>query len=48
MVALRSPGELVEEQGLLQELHLALDRSARQPPVLVVRWAVGMSLSSMG
>ena len=48
MAALRSLGELVEEQQLLQELHLALDRALRQPPVLMEHWAAGASLSSMG
>ena len=33
--ALRTPGELVEEQRLLQELHLALDWALRLTPVLV-------------
>ncbi|OWK03702.1 hypothetical protein Celaphus_00013974 [Cervus elaphus hippelaphus] len=32
--ALRPPGELAEEQWLLQELHLALDQALRRPPVL--------------
>ena len=45
--ALRTPGELVEEQGLLQELHLAPDWAVRQPPVLVEHWEAGPSLSSM-
>ena len=40
MVGLQSLGELVEEQQLLQELHLALDRALRWPPVLVEHWAV--------
>ena len=40
MVGLQSLGELVEEQQLLQELHLALDRALRRPPVLVEHWAV--------
>ena len=48
MVALRPPGELLEEQWLLQELHLALDQALRQPPVLVEHWEAGASLSSMG
>ena len=48
MVALQSPGELVEEQQLLQELHLALDWAVRRPPVLVEHWEAGASLSSMG
>ena len=38
MVALRSPGELAEEQRLLQELPLALDRALRRPPVLGEHW----------
>ena len=42
--ALQTPGELAEEQRLLQELHLALDRALRWPWVL----AVGTSSSSMG
>ena len=46
--ALRTPGELVEEQCLLQELHLALDGALRWPPVLVEHWEAGASLSSMG
>ena len=46
--ALQTPGELVEEQGLLQELHLALDRALRQTLVLVEHWEAGASLSSMG
>ena len=48
MAALRIPGELVEEQPLLQELHLALDRALRRPPVLVKHWEAGVSLSSIG
>ena len=47
-VALRTPGELVEEQWLLQQLHLALDGALRRPPVLVEHWEAGTSLSSMG
>ena len=35
VAALRPPGELAEEQRLLQELHLALDRASGRPPVLV-------------
>ena len=46
-VALRAPGELVEEQWLLQELHLALDQALRWPPVLVKQWEAGASSSSM-
>ena len=46
-VALRSPGELAEEQQLLQELHLALDWALRWPPVLVEHWEAGASLSSV-
>ena len=46
--ALRTLGELVEEQWLLQELHLALDWALRRPPVLVEHWEAGASLSSMG
>ena len=45
--ALRSLGELVEEQWLLQELHLALDWALRWPPVLVEHWEAGASLSSV-
>ena len=48
MAALRSPGELAEEQRLLQDLHLALDRALRQPLVLVEHWAVGSSFSGVG
>ena len=40
-VALRTLGGLVEEQWLLQELHLALDWAVRQPPVLVEHWEAG-------
>ena len=36
--ALQTLGELVEEQRLLQELHLALDWAVRRPPVLVEHW----------
>ena len=46
--ALRTPGELAEEQWLLQKLHLALDRALRRPPVVVEHWEAGVSLSSMG
>ena len=38
----------MEEQWLLQQLHLALDWAVRQPPVLVELWEAGVSLSSMG
>ena len=48
MVALRSLGELAEEQQPLQELHLALGRALRRPPVLVEPWEAGASLSSVG
>ena len=48
MAALQTPGELVEEQWLLQELHITLDRALRRPPVLVEHWEAGVSLSSMG
>ena len=48
MAALQTPGELVEEQWLLQELHITLDRALRRPPVLVEHWEAGASLSSMG
>ena len=48
MVALRTPGKLVEAQQLLQELHLALDRALKWPPVLVEHWVAEASLSSMG
>ena len=37
----------MEEQWLLQELHLALDRALKQPPVLVEHCEEGV-LSSMG
>ena len=47
-VALRTPGELVEEQWLLRELHVALDWAVRRSPVLVEHWEAGASLSSMG
>ena len=47
-VALLSLGELVEEQRLLQELHLALHWALRWPLVLVEHWAVGVSSSIMG
>ena len=46
--ALRTPGELVEEQWLLQELHLALDRGIKAACVLVKHWEAGASLSRMG
>ena len=46
MVALLSPGELTEEQRLLQELDLTLDRALRWPLVLVGHWVVGASSSS--
>ena len=46
--ALQTPGELVEEQWLLQELHLVLDCTVRQPLVLVEHWEAGVSLASMG
>ena len=42
-LSLRSPGERAEEQRLLQELHLALDRILQWPLVLVEHWAVGAS-----
>ena len=49
MGAPQSPGKLVEEQRLLQELHLALDRALRWPPE---HWwstgPVGASLSRIG
>ena len=49
VVALRPPpGELAEEQRLLQEIQLALDRALRWPPVLVEHWEAGVSLSRMG
>ena len=47
MGAPQSPGELVEEQRLLQELHLALDWALRRTPALVEHWEAGASLSSM-
>ena len=46
--ALRPPGELAEEQRLLQEIHLALDQALRRPLILVKHWEAGASLSSMG
>ena len=46
--ALQIPRELVEEQWLLQELHLALDWAVRRPPVLVEHWEARVSLSGMG
>ena len=46
--ALRTPGELSEEQRLLQKLHLAQDRALRRPLVMVEHWEAGVSLSSMG
>ena len=46
MAALLSPGELTEEQRLVQELHLALVRALRWPLFLVEHWGVGMSSSS--
>ena len=46
--ALRTPGELVEEQWLLQELQLALGWALRRPPVLVEHREAGTSLSNMG
>ena len=46
--ALRTPGELADEQRLLQELHLVLNRALRRPLVLVEHWEAGASLSSMG
>ena len=46
--ALQTPGEVEEEQRLLQELHLALGRALRLPPVLVEPWEAGASLSSVG
>ena len=47
-MALRTPGELGEEQWLLQELYLALDWALRRPPVLVEHWEADVSLFSMG
>ena len=41
-------GKLAEEQRLLQELHVALDRALRRPLVLVEHWGAGASSSSMG
>ena len=38
----------MEEQRLLPELHPALDRALRQPPVLVEPWEAGTLLSSIG
>ena len=48
MAALQSLAELVEEQRLLQELHLALGWAVRWPLVLVELWEAGVSLSRMG
>ena len=48
MAAPQPPGELAEEQRLLQDLHPALDRALRRPQVLVEHWAAGTSSSSMG
>ena len=48
MAALRTPGELAEEQWLLQELHLALDWALRRPPVLVEHWAGGRIIIQYG
>ena len=48
MAVLGSLGESVEEQWLLQELHLALDPALRWPPVLVEHCTVGALSSSMG
>ena len=48
VAALRTPGELVEEQWLLPELHLALDWALRRPLVLVEHWEAGVSLPSIG
>ncbi|XDA73934.1 hypothetical protein R6Z07F_004154 [Ovis aries] len=46
VAALPAPGELAEEQRLLQELHLALDRALRRPLVLVEHWAAVCNNSS--
>ena len=46
--ALRTLGELAEEQRLLQELHLALDRALRWPPVLVEHWGGGRIIIQYG
>ena len=46
--ALRTLGELAEEQWLLQKLHMVLDRALRRPLVVVEHWEAGVSLSSMG
>ena len=48
VAALRPRGELAEEQRLLQELHLALDRALRRPPVLVEHWAGGRIIIQYG
>ena len=38
----------MEEQWLLQKLHLALDQALMWPPVLVEHWEAGPSSPSMG
>ena len=38
----------MEEQRLLQELHLALDRALRRPPVMVEDWASGRIIIQYG
>ena len=48
VAALRPPGELVEEEWLLQELYLALDWALRQPLVLVEHWAGGCVIIQYG
>ena len=48
VAALRTPGELAEEQRLLQELHLVLDGALRRPPVLVEHWASGRAVIQYG
>ena len=48
MAALLLLGELAEEQQLLQEGHLALDRALRRPPVLVEHWAGGRVIIQYG
>ena len=46
--ALRPLGEPAEEQRLLQELHLAMDRALRWPLILVERWGGGRIIIQYG
>ena len=48
VAALPLPEELAEELRLLQELHLALDRALRWPPVLVEHRAAGCVIIQYG